>query len=200
MTSEAVFEAIRRGYKDLAYESPSEIQEYFSNLDSVSEVGHINNIKGILFESEVVNALNETGLHATVFEDTNHPITDIQIFDDGDLIGEYQLKATDSIAYINDTLEVHPDVPIIATTEVANAMQNDMVIDSGIYNEDLTNEVSGIFSEDDTLSFVNDASSDIGTDFVSDGLVDSVADSFSPFPISPFGIILGLATGLPFFS
>lgn len=54
MTSEAVFEAIRRGYKDLAYESPSEIQEYFSNLDSVSEVGHINNIKGILFESEVV--------------------------------------------------------------------------------------------------------------------------------------------------
>ena len=46
-----------------------------------------------------------------------------------------QLKATDSVSYINETLNENPDVEIVATTEVAQTMDNEMVIDSGISND-----------------------------------------------------------------
>lgn len=202
MTNPDVFDAIRRGYTDLEYASPSEIKAYFDTIDPVSEVGHINNIKGILFEAEVVDALQNQGIEAEVFEATNHPITDIAILDDDDVIGEFQLKATDSVAYISDTLDAHPHVPIIATSEVAQAMQNDMVIDSGISNADLTHEVASALTTDSLSDVSSDSSSEIASealsDAASDGLADAVADSISPIPISPIGIGLSLL-GFPFF-
>ena len=201
MTDPDVFDAIRRGYIELEYASPSEIQAYFDTVDPVSEVGHINNIKGILFEAEVVDALQNHGIDAEVFEATNHPITDIAIFDDGDVIGEFQLKATDSVSYISDTLEAHPDVPIIATSEVAQAMGNDLVIDSGISNADLTQEVASARAADSVGDFSSDVSSDVASEVLSEGtsegLADAVADAVSPFPISPIGIGLSLL-GFPF--
>ena len=47
-------------------------------------------------------------------------------------MSELQLKATDSVSYINVTLEEHPDVAIVATSEVAAHFDSEMVIDSGI--------------------------------------------------------------------
>ena len=152
--SDDVFAAIRRGYTELETSSPTEIMDYFSGGDAESAVGHISNIKGILFEQEIVQALNDQGMDAAFFEATNHPISDIAIFDDdGDIIGELQLKATNSVDYISDTLELNPDVPIITTSEVADSFDTDMVIDSGIDNAALHDAV--------TAAVFYDASSDI---------------------------------------
>jgi hypothetical protein len=135
INSSEVFDSIRRGYTDLQDGTSEDIINYFENIDQSSLDGHINNIKGILFEQEYIDKLEEEGIKAEVFEETNHPITDIKIYDeDENIIEELQLKATDSDSYIKDTLEEHPDIPIVATTEVAQSMESDMVIDSGISN------------------------------------------------------------------
>ena len=137
--NDEVFEAIRRGYTDLKYSNDEDIISYFKNLDEDSITGHINNIKGILFEQEYIDKLTDEGVNASIFEATNHPITDIKIYDEnnGEIINEIQLKATDSVSYINETLNENPDIQIVATTEVAQLMNNDMVIDSGISNDAL---------------------------------------------------------------
>jgi len=142
-----VFDSIRRGYTDLNTSSNEEIFDYFQTVDEESMQGHISNIKGILFEQEYVQNLEDMGVHTSIFEATNHPVTDISIFDDnGDVINELQLKATDNVSYINETLIENPDISIVATTEVANSINNDMVIDSGIENAVLENSVIEVLS------------------------------------------------------
>jgi hypothetical protein len=82
------------------------------------------------------------GTHASIFEATNHPVTDISIFDEsGNVVNELQLKATDSVGYINETLVENPDVAVVATSEVTGSINNDMVIDSGIENAVLEESV-----------------------------------------------------------
>jgi hypothetical protein len=137
-----VFDAVRRGYNEFASASNTEIQDYFADIDDESVVGHISNIKGILFEQEYVDQLVAQGVHAEVFAATNHPVTDIAIFKDGEIVNEFQLKATDSVSYINTTIFDEPDVPLVVTTEVANRFDTIMVIDSGIENAVLEQAVS----------------------------------------------------------
>jgi len=127
-----VFEAVRRGYNDLSDATDSEVVDYFSDIDDESWTGHLSNIKGILFEQEYVDKLEYEGVEAALFASTTHPDTDIQIFEDGSVAEELQLKATDSANYINSTLADNPDIAIVATTEVASGFDTDMVIDSGI--------------------------------------------------------------------
>ena len=146
-----VFEAVRRGYSELQDSSNSEILEHFS-LSSADELkGHVSNIKGILFEQEVQDKLNNNGIESNIFENTNHPDTDLQILENSSVLEEVQLKATDSTSYINETLAENPDIPIVATTEIANAIGKEEVIDSGISNEELENSVT------DTLSSESDS-------------------------------------------
>ena len=147
ITPNEVFDSIRRGYTDLNTSTNKEIFDYFQTVEEESMQGHINNIKGILFEHEYVQSLEEMGTHASIFEATNHPVTDISIFDDnGDVINELQLKATDSVGYINETLAENPDISIVATSEVASSMGSDMVIDSGIENTVLEDSVLEVLS------------------------------------------------------
>ena len=129
---EEVFEAVRRGYSDLSNATDGEVVDYFGEIDNESWTGHMSNIKGILFEQEYVDKLGDEGVEAVLFEHTNHPDTDIQIFEDDSIVEELQLKATDSASYINTTLAENPDIAIVATTEVALDFDTDMVIDSGI--------------------------------------------------------------------
>jgi hypothetical protein len=129
---EEVFDAVRRGYSDLENSSNDEILEYFS-LSSPEELkGHVSNIKGVLFEQEVQDKLATAGINSELHEEINHPDTDLQILDDGTVVDEVQLKATDCNSYINETLSENPDTLIVATTEVANEAGKDEVIDSGI--------------------------------------------------------------------
>lgn len=196
--SEEVFNAIRRGYTELKEASPDEICAYFSDLESSELVGHISNIKGIVFEQEVVDALKEQGYFATVFETTNHPATDIVFMDDNDLYAELQLKATNSTEYISNTLESHPDIPIITTHEVAQEFDDvSLVYDSGLDNSVLTDSVQSVLTgSSELVDSVNDSiSEEVGdalSDSVSEGLGDLIGDSIIPVPISPLGAILSL--------
>lgn len=190
-----VFEAIRRGYSALQLASPSEIHEYFTSVSPEAMGGHISNVKGIVFEQEIVKSLNEHGLEATLFEQTNHPLTDISVLQDGDLLGEFQLKATDSLEYIRNTLEENPDIPIIATSEVAGYFENNpMIINSGLDNESLTDAVTDILtntgsaiSDSTIVDFVDsaDAVTEGVKEFVGESLIE---ESILPFPISPVGL------------
>lgn len=184
------FEAVRRGYTDLQEASPTEILNYFSTIDPTAEAGHMANIKGILFEQAVVDELQSGGLEAALFEETNHPDSDLFIMDDGEAIAEFQLKATDSASYIASTLEENPDIPIITTSEVVAQFDgNDMVIDSGISNSDLTATVSSTIFGGGGEGEIEDSI----LESASESLVEAVADATLPIPFSPFWLL-----GLPF--
>lgn len=186
-----VFDAVRRGYNELELASNDEIFDYFADVNPDAMSGHISNIKGIVFEQEIVTVLNEQGIDAMLFEATNHPVSDITLMSDGDIAAEVQLKATDSVAYINETLAENPDIPIIVTSEVANSFDSTMVIDSGIDNVTLDDAVSEVL----TGEIVSHVSESVASDVASEGLAELVADV--ALPISPIGII-GALFGLPF--
>ncbi|MBD1567830.1 hypothetical protein [Aliivibrio sp. S10_S31] len=188
----SVFDAVRRGYNELELASNDEILDYFADVNPDAMSGHISNIKGIVFEQEVVTALNEQGMDAMLFEATNHPVSDIALMSDGDIADEMQLKATDSVAYINETLAENPDIPIIVTSEVADSFDSTMVIDSGIDNVALDDAVSDVLSGE----IANHVGESVVSDVASEGLADIVADV--ALPISPIGFGLGLLFGLPF--
>lgn len=129
---EEVFDAVRRGYSELGEASNSEILEHFS-LSSPSELqGHVSNVKGILFEMEVQDKLDVAGVDSILHSATNHPLTDMQVIENGTVAEEIQLKATDSTSYISETISENPDIAVVTTTEVANEFGNSAVIDSGI--------------------------------------------------------------------
>ena len=195
MDSEDVFNAVRRGYNKLQDASSDEICSYFSNLEQKELIGHINNIKGILFEQEIAETLNNQGVSASLFELTNHPDSDLMIMDGNDIIGEFQLKATDSVSYINDTLDKNPDIPIITTHEVAqNFNDTSLVIDSGINNDVLTDCVTSIVS--DNNSVISDMANDVANDYLSesveDCIMDNLLDGLCSIPISPLGLFLSI--------
>ena len=83
-----------------------------------------------------------------MFELTNHPGADITIFEDGEVINELQMKATDSMSYISTTIEENPDIAIVATNEVASAFGSAMVIDSEIENAVLESSVLETLTDD----------------------------------------------------
>ncbi|MDF5280163.1 hypothetical protein HKA89_24440 [Vibrio parahaemolyticus] len=187
----SVFDAVRRGYNELELATNDEILDYFADVNPDAMSGHISNIKGIVFEQEVVTALNEQGMDAMLFEATNHPVSDIALMSDGDIAAEVQLKASDSVAYINETLAENPDIPIIVTSEVADGLESTMVIDSGIDNVALNDAVSEVL----TGEIANHVGESVVSDVASEGLAELVADV--ALPISPIGII-GALFGLPF--
>lgn len=130
--------ALTRSTNDLNdFSSISEVQEYLSNYSPEGLQGIANNVKGILHEIEFVKLENtdNDGVYASLFQETNHQGYDIQFFDDDNvLLGEAQLKATDSTSYINDWIEKN-DGDIIVTSEIAAKMG---LNSSGISNEELT--------------------------------------------------------------
>lgn len=129
-----VFEAVRRGYNALEEASEDEILEYFASVDPSSALGHMNNVKGILFEQKYVEALEIQGIDAAMFEPTNHPEADIMVFGGLDGVSEIQLKATDSISYVTAAMEEDPEVVFAVTSEIAAELGTDAVIDAGIEN------------------------------------------------------------------
>lgn len=95
-----------------------------------------------MFGQAYVDQLGVHVFESQVFEATNHPVTDVAIIEDGEVVNELQLRSTDSVSYINATLEEHPDVAIVAAPEVASSTDSEMVIDSGIENSLLEDAVA----------------------------------------------------------
>lgn len=196
IASSSVFDSVRRGYNELESTSDSEIVNYFDHINPDAMIGHISNIKGIVFEQQITNILNEQGLDAEMHESTNHALSDIALIDDdNEIIAELQLKATDSVSYINETLAQHPDIPIITTSEVARNIDNIMVIDSGIENSALEQLVT----EELLDQTIQDTLADTGTELTANVVTDSLAEVVTDIalPVSPLGLAAALF-GIPF--
>jgi hypothetical protein len=101
-----VYDALRSVNGNFEGMSDSEIWLQTLAMEPESLAGLASLTKGALFEAHVAES---TG--GTLHEHFNTPDTDITI--DG---MEFQVKATDSAAYIES---VDPDIPVIATSEVA---------------------------------------------------------------------------------
>ena len=121
-----------------------------SNFDSNQFTGILSNWKGKLFEIEVRDRLNngevvgdlslENGQLASIAEDVNQPGWDLQIFnDDGSVAELLQLKATNSLSYINSAFEKYPDINIMSTSEIASL--NERLINSDVSLEDLNKAI-----------------------------------------------------------
>lgn len=188
----SILDAIRRGYPELQESQPSEIIDYFNELNEDSFGGHVSNIKGIFFEQILVDDLQKNGVQAFLFEHANHPDSDIFIDATLEIDPlEFQVKSTDSVSYISSTLEDNPDIPIITTSEVASHFDdNSIVINSGVSNEDLTDATTDALSTDYDEE-VGDLISDQIADNLSENLIEAATDSI--FPFSPFWFL-----GLPF--
>ncbi len=124
-----------------------------NNLDDYSTEelsGLISNWKGKYFEVVVRDKLNngemigdlqlETDQYAELAESASQPGWDLQIFDKNNFpIEELQIKATNSLSYINETLDKYPNYEIISTSEVAE--QKLELINSSLKNTDITEPI-----------------------------------------------------------
>lgn len=106
------------------------------SLDGVSAeglTGYLNAWQGKLFEVSVRDQLNAgesvgpwalaAGQKAELAQLSNQPGWDLVILNaDGTTADVIQLKATESASYVRDALERYPDIPVIATSDVASGL------------------------------------------------------------------------------
>src|SRR5690606_32261494 len=121
----SVYDALRKVNSNYAELTDFEIWQETLTMSADSLVGLASLTKGSYFESLV-----EGDFGGELFANFNHPDTDIII--DG---VAYQIKATDSVSYINSVAD---DIPVIATTEVAD---DTGAIDGGYTDLELSNAV-----------------------------------------------------------
>jgi hypothetical protein len=109
-------------------------------------IGIISGIKGKAFELDYLDYLNHGHLPAgAVAELADSPTQegwDIAIRDaHGQVIEHLQLKATDSLSYIEEALARRPEIDVVATHEVFQHIDDPQIlshlIDSGISNAEL---------------------------------------------------------------
>jgi hypothetical protein len=127
------------------------------NVGSYSDqewMGIVNSAKGKYFEYLVVDELNAggtvgdltlpDGYSAHLATSMTQPGWDMRIVDGhGDTAELLQLKATESVGYLHDTLERYPDISILTTGEVASGLgPNEMVIDSKMSEADLEHAIN----------------------------------------------------------
>lgn len=112
--------------------------------------GLISGVKGKLFEMKYVDYLNDgnlpDGYEAVLATSATQPGWDIAIHGtDGHIADLLQMKATDSVSYVQHALERYPDIDVVTTDEVYSQLvmhgAADHVSASGIENVDLENIV-----------------------------------------------------------
>lgn len=152
-------EEIEEAYK-VAYPIKSQtdnLRDIIEDADDTELAGLTSGIKGKLFEMRYVDFLNDghlpDGYEAVLAESATNPGWDIAILDNnGMVVNELQMKATDSVDYIKTALERYPDIDIVTTEEVYNSVVMhefaDNVINSGISNEELTSVVTETLESD----------------------------------------------------
>lgn len=149
--------------KAITETSPNFKFDSFSMYSDEQILGVLNTAKGKYFEYLVVERLNTgnsvgnlvlpEGYTAEMAASLTQPGWDIVILNSNGIADQYlQLKATNSISYIKDTLDRYPEFSIVATEEVAN-LSSGLVIDSGVSEESLNNQLSEII---DNHSFTSE--------------------------------------------
>lgn len=122
-----------------------------SDMTSEQLNGVVGNWKGKLFEIDVRDKLNsgeivgdvflENGQYAVIADKINQPGWDLQILNsDGTIANEIQLKATESLSYVNQAFEKYPDIDIVSTSEIAAL--NDRLINSDISNSEIQTSIT----------------------------------------------------------
>ena len=195
-----ILAALRRMKNDLSEASPEEIQTYLSSLSDEQIPGVVSNVKGIVHEMEFVKLENEDNDHiyASMFDQTNHPDTDILFIDSktGDT-WEAQLKATDNTEYVNEWIDSHPDGEILVTTEIADEMG---LPTTGVSNDSLTTSVESFVDKMihiDTQSTIWNYFPALSIASVSIILFELWARyKNKEISLSQFKVFAGLATGL----
>ena len=137
-------------------------------------MGIVNTAKGKYFEYLVVDELNTggtvgdltlpDGYSAHLATSMTQPGWDLRITDsNGQVADLLQLKATESVGYLRDTLERYPDIQILTTDEVANGLPpNQMVLNSEMSESDLEHAVNAAARHSNT------------------GFLDEFWDAFNP--------------------
>lgn len=163
-------------------------------IDSLSDAspeqlaGYVNAWKGKLFEVQVRDQLQagetvggielEGDQIAELARSVTQPGWDLQILNDDDTVAELvQLKATESIAYVNQAMERYPDIHVLATSDLAGHAN----VISGL-------STAGV-SEEELQRAVEAPLADIADDSIWDALL----------PGLPF-FIIGARQGLAVFS
>ena len=136
-SDDAFFDALRSVNSNFEGMSDYDIWWHSLSLEPEQLMGLTSLAKGAYFEHLVAE---ETG--GVLHEHFNHPDTDITI--DGI---EYQIKATDSVSYVNS---VDKDIPVITTTEISDITGSQ---DIGVSNEELNSITDNALGMDanDTL-------------------------------------------------
>jgi hypothetical protein len=162
--SQIALDALRRMKNDWADISESQLSDELSAYEPEQLKGIANNLKGIYHELLFVDQYNNQNAdtYAAVFGETNHPGADIQIFSryTDEVIGEFQLKSSDSTSYITNHFERYPDIDVLATSEVADKF--DSVASSGIDNSEITEKIDTVIEQ-------------ISTNTITDRAFDSMA-------------------------
>ena len=107
---------------------------------------------------------------ARVGEIANQPGWDIEIIDEaGELVEQVQLKASDSMSYINEALEKYPDIRIIAPQEMeSRATDMEELLSTNITNASLEGEVGEQLSElsEDAITDILEQSAEAAFDAI----------------------------------
>ena len=153
--------------------------------------GQINNIKGKYFEALVEKRLNdgealgelqlESGQTARLATSASQKGWDLEIIDEnGESVELLQLKATESMSYVKNALENHPDYHIVVPSEMDSASHE--LIGTDISHADLQTEAAA----DNVLEQLEEQT---------EGILENVADVSTEFaldivPIGTLGILV----------
>lgn len=151
---------------------PNREIENIASMSGEELSGLLSAWKGKLFEVIVRDRLNEgqwvgdlhldAGQTAELAESATQPEWDLLIRGaDGSIANEIQLKATESLSYVEAALEKYPGTEIVTTAEIADA----------------AGDLDRMISVTDIADFDLTASLEDG---IGDGLADSVLDAFLP--------------------
>ena len=141
--------------------------------------GQINNIKGKYFETLVEKRLNdgealgelqlEPGQTARLATSASQKGWDLEIIDEnGESVELLQLKATESMSYVKNALENHPDYHIVVPSEMDSASHE--LIGTDISHADLQTEAAA----DNVLEQLEEQT---------EGILENVADVSTEFAL-----------------
>ena len=143
---DAVLAALRRSNNELSDLSESQISDYLAQQSPEQLQGIANNTKGIYHEIRWVEDYNAShnDSFARFMEATNHPGVDVEIVDaaSGEVLKQWQHKATDSSGKISEHFERHSEIDVLATDEVASQLPG--VDSSGFSNRELSADVDAV--------------------------------------------------------
>ena len=226
-------DALPNNVKEAFYLAFPNVSIYSLNERSHEELlGFVNSWKGKLFEVEVQDQLNagmqvgdyqlDAGQHAELAVSATQPGWDLSITnDDGTVANLIQLKSTDSASYINEALNRYPDIPIVATSDMADHVDTlDAVSTADISNDDTTSQIHDAIVDDNSVTDALFTAAPVSIIFMTETLkvmrgkatVEQAIESggtrvavsafsggigcLASLVLGPIGIVAGIATSL----